>query len=36
MNYDWVEEEYWELVEWLKIHAPLTLQAFKTRKLNND
>lgn len=29
--YDSLEDQYWELVEWLKIHAPTTLQAFKDR-----
>jgi hypothetical protein len=29
--YDRLEDQYWELVEWLKIHAPATLQSFKMR-----
>jgi hypothetical protein len=30
-SYDKLEEQYWELIEWLKIHAPLTLESFKRR-----
>lgn len=29
--YDKLEDQYWELVAWLKVHAPLTLNAFKHR-----
>lgn len=29
--YDKLEDQYWELIEWLKIHAPLTLESFKRR-----
>lgn len=29
--YDRLEDNYWELVDWLKLHAPLTLNAFKMR-----
>lgn len=34
--YDKLEDQYWELIEFLKQNAPLTLQAFKNRNLNND
>ena len=30
--YDSLEDQYWELVEWLKLHAPATLNAFKRRE----
>ena len=30
--YDSLEDQYWELVEWLKLHAPVTLNAFKQRE----
>ena len=30
--YDSLEDQYWELIEWLKEHAPMTLEAFKRRK----
>lgn len=29
--YDRLEDNYWQLVDWLKLHAPLTLNAFKHR-----
>jgi hypothetical protein len=29
--YDKLEDQYWELVDWLKLHAPLTLNTFKQR-----
>jgi len=29
--YDKLEDQYWNLIEWLKQHAPLTLQAYKQR-----
>lgn len=29
--YDQLEDQYWELIEYLKQHAPATLQAFKRR-----
>jgi hypothetical protein len=34
--YDRLEDNYWELVEWLKIHASATLQSFKTRNLSHE
>jgi hypothetical protein len=34
--YDRLEDNYWELVEWLKIHAPATLQSFKMRNKTNE
>lgn len=34
--YDRLEDNYWELVEWLKIHAPATLQSFKMRDKSNE
>lgn len=34
--YDRLEDQYWELVEWLKIHAPLTLNAFKNRSKTDE
>lgn len=30
-SYDRLEDQYWELVDWLKAHSPMTLQAFKMR-----
>ena len=30
--YDRLEDNYWQLVDWLKLHAPLTLNAFKHRE----
>lgn len=30
--YDKLEDQYWDLIEWLKLHAPLTLLAFKNRE----
>ena len=35
-KYNLLETEYWELLDWLKIHAPLTLAAFKNRNLTDD
>jgi hypothetical protein len=29
--YDRLEDNYWHLIEWLKLHAPLTLNAYKNR-----
>ena len=29
--YDKLEDQYWDLIEWLKLHAPLTLQSYKHR-----
>lgn len=29
--YDKLEDQYWELIEWLKEHAPASLEAFKRR-----
>lgn len=34
--YDRLEDNYWELVDWLKLHAPLTLNAFKHRDKSED
>lgn len=31
--YDRLEDQYWELIDYLKQHAPATLQAFKMRNL---
>jgi hypothetical protein len=31
--YDRLEDQYWELIEYLKQHSPVTLQAFKMRNL---
>ena len=30
--YDKLEDQYWELIDYLKAHAPATLQAFKVRE----
>jgi hypothetical protein len=30
--YDKLEDQYWELIEYLKEHAPATLEAFKRRE----
>jgi len=32
--YDKLEDQYWDLIEWLKIHAPLTLQSYKMRNVS--
>lgn len=29
--YDKLEDQYWNLIEWLKIHAPTTLESYKRR-----
>lgn len=29
--YDKLEGQYWDLIDWLKIHAPATLQSYKMR-----
>ena len=29
--YDQLEDQYWELIEYLKQHAPSTLESFKRR-----
>ena len=29
--YDKLEDQYWDLIDWLKQHAPVTLQAYKQR-----
>lgn len=29
--YDQLEDQYWELIDWLKEHAPASLEAFKRR-----
>lgn len=29
--YDQLEDQYWELIDWLKEHAPVTLESFKRR-----
>lgn len=29
--YDKLEDQYWELIEWLKEHAPASLESFKRR-----
>lgn len=34
--YDKLEDQYWELIEWLKIHSPLTLESYKRRNHGND
>jgi hypothetical protein len=31
--YDKLEDQYWELIEWLKEHAPASLDAFKRRNM---
>ena len=31
-SYDKLEDQYWELVEWLQEHAPFALECFKNRK----
>ena len=30
--YDKLEDQYWELIDYLKEHAPATLEAFKRRE----
>ena len=34
--YDKLEDQYWELIDWLKEHAPMTLQAFKDRSKTDE
>ena len=34
--YDRLEDNYWELVDWLKLHSPLTLQSFKMRNISHE
>ena len=34
--YDKLEDQYWELIEWLKEHAPASLQAFKNRSKTDE
>lgn len=34
--YDRLEDQYWELVDWLKVHSPMTLQAFKNRSKTDE
>jgi hypothetical protein len=31
--YDKLEDQYWELIEYLKEHAPATLEVFKRRDI---
>lgn len=31
--YDRLEDQYWELIDYLKQHAPATLEAFKRRPI---
>lgn len=30
-SYDKLEDQYWELIEWLQEHAPFALECFKNR-----
>lgn len=30
--YDQLEDQYWELIDYLKEHAPVTLESFKRRQ----
>jgi hypothetical protein len=32
--YDKLEDQYWELIEYLKEHAPFTLESFKRRNVD--
>jgi hypothetical protein len=32
--YDKLEDQYWELIEYLKEHAPATLESFKRRHVD--
>ena len=34
--YDQVEDQYWELIDWLKEHAPASLEAFKRRNIEEE
>ncbi len=29
--YDKLEDQYWDLIDWLKQHAPVTLESYKRR-----
>lgn len=33
-SYDKLEDQYWELIEWLQEHAPFALECFKNRSKN--
>jgi hypothetical protein len=32
--YDKLEDQYWELIEYLKEHAPATLESFRRRNVD--
>jgi len=32
--YDRLEDQYWDLIDYLKQHAPATLEAFKRRNVD--
>jgi hypothetical protein len=32
--YDRLEDQYWELIEYLKQHSPATLESFKRRNVD--
>ena len=34
--YDSLEDQYWELIDWLKEHAPASLEAFKRREMTDE
>jgi hypothetical protein len=34
--YDQLEDQYWELIDYLKEHAPATLEAFKNRHIEEQ
>jgi hypothetical protein len=34
--YDKLEDQYWELINYLKVHAPATLEAFKRRPIKEN
>lgn len=34
--YDKLEDQYWELIEWLQEHSPFVLECFKNRNKNHE
>jgi hypothetical protein len=36
LAFEYSEDNYWELVDWLKLHSPLTLQSFKMRNMSHE
>lgn len=34
--YDKLEDQYWDLIEWLQKHAPFTLEVYKHERRNKS